>query len=43
MNKVNQVLEEVCEAMCENYCKFRDLDQEELNKKCEECPLNKLQ
>lgn len=36
---------DICEqinAVCDQRCRFRDLEQGELDEKCEECPLNKL-
>lgn len=44
---VTGIIEEVCEEMCNNYCKYTDmaydhLDQDEIFEKCEDCPLNRL-
>lgn len=38
-------LEEMCELMCDNYCRYPEetRDQEELDTICESCPLSKLQ
>jgi len=38
-------LEEMCELMCDNYCRYPDTvaSQEELDDICESCPLNDLQ
>lgn len=46
MDNVVQIIEEVCENMCDNYYKYRDqsyTDENELNDICKECPLNRLQ
>jgi hypothetical protein len=41
---VLNIIEEVCDEMCNNYCKYIGLDdQDELDEHCNECPLNKLQ
>ncbi len=39
-----ETLEEVKEAMCEDYCFYATIthQQEVLDQHCEECPLNKL-
>lgn len=38
-----ETLEEVKVEMCDNYCKYPEqLSEEELNDKCEECPLGRL-
>ncbi|MGN0417032.1 hypothetical protein [Anaerostipes faecalis] len=41
---VTDILEEVKQQICDDYCKYPTLidDIEELDTKCTECPLNKL-
>ena len=50
MESVTQILEEVVEEMCNHYCKWPDLWDEEAegmelidSEHCQNCPLNKLQ
>lgn len=47
MDKVNviNIITEVCEEMCDKYCKYREEswdDEDKLAAVCESCPLNKL-
>lgn len=37
-----QEVDQLFDAMCNQRCRFRELGQEKLDEKCEECPLNKL-
>ena len=40
-----ELTNEIKEQICDEYCRFPFLleTQEELNRKCEECPLNEVQ
>ena len=49
MERVTQIIEEVCRDMCTFYCKWPDLWDEEKegmelceSDHCKECPLNRL-
>jgi hypothetical protein len=49
MESVTQIIEEVAEKMCTNYCKWPDLWDEEAegmelcdSNHCKNCPLNRL-
>lgn len=48
MKTVTQIIDEVRETMCIFYCRYTNQsleaidNQEELDKLCENCPLNKL-
>ena len=41
---IQEIFEETKSGVCDNICKYASqrLTQEELDKKCEECPLNLL-
>lgn len=41
---ISDITEEVMSEICEKYCRFPfELEQDELDKRCSECPLNRLQ
>lgn len=47
MNKqksVSDIIEEVREEICDKYCKYSDrgIDDDDIEKLCTNCPLNKL-
>ena len=40
---VTGLLEEIANELCDGYCKYRDtLNEDELEERCEKCPLNKI-
>ena len=45
---ITEILEEVKEAMCDNYCKYSNMEHDneewlfEKGSPCETCPLNRL-
>ena len=40
---ITELLETILFEICDKYCKYpNELEQEELDKKCENCPLTKI-
>lgn len=40
---ISDITEEVMTEICEKYCRFPfELEQDELDKRCSDCPLNRL-
>ena len=42
LNNLMEEVEGVSEDMCDHYCKYGDLKDEELIDICDKCPLNRL-
>lgn len=43
METVADIIEEVKQEICKDYCKYADsLSEEEMNEKCIKCPLSRL-
>lgn len=48
MDTLKELIEEVAEAICDKYCRYtaesyiEDMDQDQLDRICKSCPMNKL-